>query len=250
MEAKKVQKVLVLLDMNETLILRKRFSIKCGFPPNIDGTKKIYFRPGYAEFLEKLLLNPKAVVGIYSSMILANIDKCISGMLKHPKLVPYKDKITLFFGRKYNVYDPEGKKRTDTMRDLRRIWKNPRCKGSFNALNTVMIDNEARKVRTCKENSIIVDSFMAEHLIDGKPNNHFYLEQLSEYIKKLLDECDKDIRVQMKDKPFVIDEKGYNTIDPELAAESAVKRKPAAVKPTVGIVEQMESLSIQPKDKE
>ncbi len=225
MESKVASRVLVLLDMNETLIYRKRERVKCGIPPNATGSKFLYLRPGYADLLYSLLSHPRAQVAVYSSMMTKNIEFVVDVMLKDKRLLPFKHAFTWFFGKKFNVRDPEGEKRTDTMRDLNLIWEDAACKGKYGPTNTVLIDNEARKVRSCPENAIVIDSFTASHLIERMPNNTYYMGELAQYMTGLLDGFSGDVRKQLKEKPFVVDQALYQTVDTAKSRKRATKDK-------------------------
>jgi len=215
------EKVLILLDMNETLILRRRELIECQTTPNLRAAKYVYFRPGYEDLLYKLLTHPKATVAIYSSMVLENINFCIDGMMSHERLAPLKTDLTLYFDKRYNAKDTSKKKKTTTMRDLHKVWEDSKCMGAYGEKNTIVIDNDQRKIRNHKENAIVVDTFAPEHLINCKPNNHFYLNEFGDYLKNLLDDYKGDIREQLKNKPFKVDMERYNIIDTRLP-ESAI----------------------------
>ena len=100
-----------------------------------------------------------------------------------------------------------------TIRDLRKVWDDPKCMSEFGYENTISIDNDEQKVRNYKQNSIVVDTFTPEHLIYRKPNNHYYLNELGNYLIRLLDNYQGDIRQQLKETPFAVNEKEYNKID-------------------------------------
>lgn len=215
------EKVLILLDMNETLILRRRYIIKCETLPNLRAAKNVYFRPGYDDLLYKLLTHPKAVVAIYSSMVMESIKFCTEGMMASERLVPLKDRLSLCFDKRYNAKDSSKPKKTATMRDLKKVWEDPRCMAAFSEKNTIVIDNDHKKIRMHKENAIVVDSFAPEHLINCKPNNRFYLNELGDYLRKLLDDYKGDIREQLKEEPFKVDLEKYNTVDTRLKESGA-----------------------------
>jgi hypothetical protein len=59
------------------------------------------------------------------------------------------------FDREYNVRDELGANDWDTRRDLEKIWSVPKIKlENYNNTNTVLIDVEPRKCRTCAANAI------------------------------------------------------------------------------------------------
>lgn len=210
------EKVLILLDMNETLIVRRRNIIECQTVPDLRAVKNVYFRPGYEDFLYKLLTHPKATVAIYSSMVLENIKFCIEGMMSHERLAPLKENLTLYFDKQYNAIDKTKLKETATMRDLHKVWKDPKCMGVYGEKNSIVIDNDHRKIRMHKENAIVVDSFTPEHLINCKPNNHYYMNAFGDYLRKVLDEYKGDVRKQLKEEPFKVDMDEYNKVDTRL----------------------------------
>lgn len=235
MEAKKPKSILVLLDMNETLIFRKRKIISCDKPPDITSSKHVYFRPGVYDFLSKLMSHPNIEVAIYSTMIMKNIKISVDFWLKDERLAPLKHRLTKLFDKSYNVRDPDEVKKTATMRDLKKIWKSKICGKLYDAKNTIIIDNEIRKVRNCLENAIVVDSFVENHLVDKKPNNVYYLNALADYILKIVGEFKGDVRKHLKETPFKIDQKLYETVDPYLAAFSSKKEHNGVIGITTGI---------------
>ena len=201
--------------MNETIILRKRVKIPCQSHPDLLGYKNVYFRTGYDDLLFSLLNHPRAIVGIYSSMVYSNIQFCVDGMLRNKKLEPFKERFTLIFDKQYNSFEATKEKAHSTIRDLEKIWADPRC-SSFNETNTIVIDNDMRKVKKWKKNAIVVNSFAAEHLIERKPNNYFYLNELKNYLINVLDNYDGDVRKQLISQPFEVNADKYNSIDPGL----------------------------------
>jgi len=209
-------KVLILLDMNGTLILDSKVFFKCKLHPKKIGKKIVYLRPNYDSLLEKLLAHPKITVALYSSMILRNLIVNAREMLKSNKLVEQKSKLNILFDRTYNIHDPEGKHKHDTMRDLNLVWKDPMLEGEFGPTNTIMIDDDMHKVRNYKENAIVIYAFTKEHLINRKPNNHYYMEALGDYLVNLVDDYKDDIRIRLKEKPFQPDICKYYTPDPYL----------------------------------
>ena len=121
---------LILFDLNGTIIYRSK------------NSKKVYIRSHLEEFKEFPL------IGIYSSMPFRNIVKII------PKL-PIN--ISVVFDRSFTSPDTE---RFKTIRNLDLIMKSEFIKNhGIKKENIIIIDNEPRKVRYCKENAIIIPEF-------------------------------------------------------------------------------------------
>jgi hypothetical protein len=54
----------------------------------------------------------------------------------------------------------QGAKPWDTVRDLRRVWDDPRVRGAgFGPANTLMVEAEPRKVRDWRGNAVVIDEY-------------------------------------------------------------------------------------------
>jgi hypothetical protein len=120
--------LLVLLDMNGTLLYRAKHNLHARIPdqaptpPRIDDAKVQYWyyvRPGTQKMVRSLAKLRGVTVAFYTSMQGRNAEpavKYIAGKNWNKGEVPF-----LLFDRKYNKADPTGGNSWDTMRDLPKV---------------------------------------------------------------------------------------------------------------------------------
>jgi hypothetical protein len=166
--------LLCCLDMDGCWLARTEDDVK-GLRSSVDPfvlrngafVRHVYARPGAPQLLDWLLTQTHLQLALYTSMmdhnakaILDHVWRCLerkekilvgggSGDAKEPQGV-------WLLGRDWNKKDPLGKNDWDTMRDLDRVWK---AHPQFDASNTVLIDNEARKVREVAHNAVLVSDW-------------------------------------------------------------------------------------------
>lgn len=64
-----------------------------------------------------------------------------------------------------------------------------------------MIDSEAFKVRDYEENSIVVEPYTIEEVLEQQKSQLEILDQITNYVLEMLNEAD-DIREYLKNNPF------------------------------------------------
>lgn len=185
----------VLFDLNGTLVHRaqKRFQKEEGQayePVGTDSAKRpVYVRPGAAELLAKLVADERVEVMFYTSTMMKNSFRMANTIVRaYTEPVPSvlgdvpvwvyeareddhqltvadwrhnKDGTVPFvLERWFNKLDPEGEEAHDTVRDMDKVWQ------IFGAImgpeNTLLVDNEVRKVREVPHNAAVVHSFEAD----------------------------------------------------------------------------------------
>eukprot|EP00854_Cymbomonas_tetramitiformis_P029479 gene29479-36715_t len=192
------RRVLVLLDFNGLLACRTdsrlptrrpEFNVPTGKYKQFD--KYFYIRPFARELVSCLLNDPRCEVAVYTSITAKNVmpvirsfDEYYNKMTAEGKFEPiscgastasgYIDSYSLslsknsigLFDQRYNVPDPEGSNEWDTKRDLSLIWNAPWIKAQgFDRSNTLIIDAEARKVKDCKKNALVVPEYVEKEAI-------------------------------------------------------------------------------------
>lgn len=177
-------------DLNGTLILRSQTE------QHFKGEKKlkqryITLRPGIIPVLAKL----KEFYNfyIYSSMTKANIQETISEFFRGVEFVE-------IFDREWNKRDPKGVNQWDTIRDMEKIWEYLKEKG-IDDTNTIIIENEARKVEEIKSNAIIVQSISPVEL---RNNSTEVADHLCDYLFKIAEEKG-DVKKILEKHPYVND---------------------------------------------
>ncbi len=188
-------RLLVLVDLNGTTILRTQTLIT-GIAPLFtkrvgDRNLSYYMRPSAPEMLQKLREHPRCQLAFYTSM---RKDSALPAMraLGMKKLDVYD--------RKFNIPDPSGKEKHDTMRDLEKVWSTGGRVGSnHNIETTVLVDNTFRKVRCYPDNSVIVQEY-TEQNVHNKEDCE--LVGTTEFLLNLLDACGYSVRSFLQVHPF------------------------------------------------
>eukprot|EP00039_Didymoeca_costata_P001750 m.54800 g.54800 ORF g.54800 m.54800 type:complete len:417 (+) comp10951_c0_seq3:180-1430(+) len=174
-------KLLVLLDMNGTLLSREKKVVPGREPDFRHKGTKYYLRPGAKHLVQQLVALPAIRVAFNTSMTGGNAKPAIvaiAGQSWHQKVALYD--------REYQKHDSTGEKKWDTIRDLDAIWKAEASNGQqFDRSNTVMVDDTFRKMREHADNVLIVPTY--------SPNDDFeddvvpnVLTQATNYLLELV----------------------------------------------------------------
>ena len=186
------QRYNVLLDLNGTLIYRTTKPVlDLPFGHHIKG-KWYYRRLSSTPLLKEL--SKLANVYIYTSMIEHNVVSCL-----HSLYPDYKNFITGILDRRYNKPDPNGTESYDTVRDLDKIWNDQVLSKDIRPENTILVDNEARKVAEYSKNALIIPELGIEELKEG---NTSVLDTLIVYLIKLVAKNPIDVREYLPLYPF------------------------------------------------
>jgi hypothetical protein len=118
--------LLVLLDMNGTLLFRARRELECRRADIKHDVFHYFFRPYAQELVLWLLQHPRARVAFYTSMRMSNALPAVAHLLKaETPLAPGLEHLGLepyVYDREFTAPDPEGQHSWSTKRDLDRVW--------------------------------------------------------------------------------------------------------------------------------
>lgn len=181
------KKPLLLIDLNGTVIFRTEEQIPGAKYTAAFRGKFYYARPDIISFLREM--SKHYVVGIYSSVMRHNITTFLMAMDPN-----WKSYITYIYDRDFTKPDPNGENKWDTIRDMDKIWTISR----HSELDTVLLDNEPRKVQEVVDNAIIVPEFGRAQVL----NRSCLLGDLQEYLVRLSESNPDDVRSYMKTKPW------------------------------------------------
>ena len=199
--------LLVLCDMNGTLVHRSKDRLAAaGRPALVANGTHYYARDGAAALVHFLLgqkgdargINPggrrRVVLAFYTSMREQNA-KPIAKFLAGGKSVDV-------YERAFNKPDPSGDNAWDTMRDLPKVWAAtaPAAARGFDATNTIVVDDTARKMRDFPRNVLVVPTYDEAAIARGDDDA---LDYLRAYVDALLDESG-DVRKFLHDRPFAL----------------------------------------------
>ena len=101
----------------------------------------------------------------------------------------------------YEKEDAEGGKAF--RRSLEKI--NEKTKNFFNSINTVFVESEIDKADKIKDNLVFLHSFSEEILqkdAEERKSIEANVDELFDYLEKLLNECDGDVREYLTRNPF------------------------------------------------
>ena len=92
------------------------------------------------------------------------------------------------------------------MRNLKLVWEDEKAqKEKFGPSNTLMIDSEAFKVRKHKENSIVIQPYTLDQVMNGGGDDLSILTQCKDYVIKLLNEAE-DVQEYLAQNKFEFDD--------------------------------------------
>jgi hypothetical protein len=95
-----------------------------------------------------------------------------------------------------NKADEAGVNEWDTVRDMAKVWS---ALPAFNAKNTLLLDNEARKFRDAPRNGIVVPEF-GPH--EARSRTQHTLDGMCAYLLELAAAAPPDVRVYLEQHPF------------------------------------------------
>ncbi|CAN0374913.1 unnamed protein product [Ectocarpus sp. 12 AP-2014] len=232
----KNKQVLILLDMNGTLLHRAKKPLRVsndgggggggdstwGAPAFVHGENvplNYYMRPGAVELVAALEAHPRARLAFYTSM------RGVNALPAARFLMPDDSSSTApeVYDRPFNARDPHGANAWDTTRDLPLIWSTPgRTGAGFGPGNSIMVDDTPRKMRFMDAGLVVVPEFTeacALEALGGETGNveseeeaerreaaaraqREVLPRLLEYLSRLLDESGEDVRPFIERNPF------------------------------------------------
>ncbi|CAM9279330.1 unnamed protein product [Choristocarpus tenellus] len=204
--------------MNGTLLYRAKGTLEGpSAPPHSFQHADLfyYFRPGAKDLVQAILAHPRARLAFYTSMRGSN------ALPAAQYLLPEGSMESEVYDRPFNVRDPMGKNEWDTMRDLDRVWSESGRVGSgFGPEDTLMVDDSPQKLRHMPDNALIVPEYneariyLETHSRDGERDGGDgaasmadlqCLYHVKDYLSRLLDECEGDVRVYTVERPLALD---------------------------------------------
>ena len=206
----RTSRILVLMDMNGSLLCKLGKDGKDGYPGKSSGrpdfsdrNNEFWVRPHVKEFLESILHpTSKIAFAIYTSRQMKNALPQVTMLFKSINRPDLQERLfAIFAGDEFSVPDPDAGP-YKSKRSLPRIWKDVRTCAArgvkFDMCNTINLDNEISKIREHLENGIVVPNFGPRQI--GSEDQ--ILVELKEYLKCLAKECHGDVREYMKLFPF------------------------------------------------
>ena len=177
-------KILVLLDMNGTLL--------CRSPVKIKGRAKThdckvlnnfcYIRNGAKELVSWLVTCPSVDLCFYTSMM-----KKSAGPLAEYVTGNEFENIHLF-DQPFNKKDPDGDKAWSMMRDLPRLWSLEDTPAyNHSELTTIMIDDSYAKMREYPDNVLILPEYTEKVIEDGEINDEKVLRSAVKFMDELVE---------------------------------------------------------------
>jgi len=161
------------------------------------------------ELIEKFFLrisqHPRCSVGIITSMIKKNLDNAFFALDRGEYKTNLSIKVDYLFDQEANevIFTEDAKGGKTFKRSLQKIEE--KTKKYFNDTNVLFIESELDKSENIKDNMIYLDGFDEEFILGNKEHKeklNRLTDNLFNYLEKLLDECDCDIREYLMKNPF------------------------------------------------
>eukprot|EP00903_Cladosiphon_okamuranus_P020304 g18631.t2 len=184
--------VLVLLDMNGTLLYRAKKPLRPAAAACGDGSEveveaaaakvataasfvhgdpdpfQYYMRPGAGELVAAMHRHPRVRLAFYTSM--RGVNALPAARFLMPDDCDGSDVATTpeVYDRPFNARDPHGANSWDTTRDLPLIWSTPgRAGEGFGPSNTIMVDDTPRKMRFMDAGLVVVPEFTGAGVLEA-----------------------------------------------------------------------------------
>lgn len=193
-------KLLILLDLNGTLMYRSVFKLNTAIKFNEAGEDQrfYYYRPGAVEFVSFLIDQLETTdcvdIAFYSSMTGKNATAAATNLDPSRRLHVY--------AREFNQRDTSSENQWAVIRDLSAVWAAPgRPAFQHSARSTIMIDDTFRKLREFPDNLVQVPEFTEQSVVHGEG---FDLYMLTAHIRDIIGSwqtnysLDRDIRTILK----------------------------------------------------
>eukprot|EP00347_Sterkiella_histriomuscorum_P009715 403340158 len=217
--------ILVLADIGGSILYR------CSDRP--DTQRKIdfqikkhlhYFRPSFDLYLASILEHPRVKFAIYSSIMHRNIMPLMFKIFDNSKLKAHKTKVWEIFDQEYNVPDlGEGKDSWATKRKMEKVFENEKVqKNKFGLKNTLMIDSDEEKVRDYPHNSVVIQPYTLEDLLQPeKDESQEILLKAKNFFLQMFEEAD-DVQEWLKTHPEMSKKDHKSDSQPEEEKKSSV----------------------------
>lgn len=206
------RKILIALAAGNNLWFKSEKSLIAGsvsYHLKLNNYSYIYINKAFVEkFFLRIGQHPRCCVGIVSSMTKKNLEKIISTV----KAEDYGCSVLnmpieyLFDQEANEAYDCEGAKGAALKAFRRCLGKiSEKTKNCFDATNTLFVESEADKAEKIKDNLLPLNCFSEEILLKSEEEREKIsknADDLLDYLEKLLNECDGDVREYLVRNPF------------------------------------------------
>jgi len=166
----------------------------------------IYMNTNFIEkFFLRIASHPRCSLGIMSSKTKKNLDKIFENMKK----CEFKSKLNIeadyLFDQEANEITPSWRVKEEKIfrRSIAKIEE--KTKNNFSVHNTVFIESEIEKSELVKSNVIHLNCFNEKYLMDTENNKQKmddYADYVLEYLEKMLNECDCEVREYLCKNPI------------------------------------------------
>ena len=181
--------ILLLIDLNGVVLHRSE--------ERIMGVKEdLYLRNRYYYFRENLGPFLKAIgnhfcIALYSSVTGRNLDVVRNVLDPGDCIFDYT------FDREFNKMDEFGVESHDTIRDFHKIWDQT----GYECTNTIMLENDARKIREYPQIGILLPEFNESEVRRRDPKMLYDLESYLLTMYGMFGVC-QDVSSWMEQHPF------------------------------------------------
>ena len=216
-------KILILLAPSNNFWIKSEKTVinDINYDKKLNNYSNIFYNKKFIKkFLEQVVSNPRCNFGLISSMTYKNLKACWEALGKidneinelYPKNITYIDQNL----HDQSQEDPKNKKKSFS-RNMNKIIeylkKDKKNKnndqdntGYFKETNILILESELDKMTdTTRYNTIRLNIFNEEFLQKdekGKTAIELETDKFIQYLVKLLNNCDQDIRAYIKENPY------------------------------------------------
>jgi len=202
--------ILVVISSGNNLWIKSDKSVinNVNYDRQLNKMTNLFFNHDFIKkFYEKIIKHPRCKIGIMSSMAYKNIRPTLESI----QIIFNLDKNIKFivFDQKYHLNKKEGEKgKPEYVRSYTKfseyLNKILNLK-NFDLTNMLFLESEEEKVNDLKNNTIFLNTFSEQILNLSENERQLYnikSDKALDYIEKLLNELNGDIREYLKDHPL------------------------------------------------
>jgi len=158
------------------------------------------------KFYSRIAKHPRCQVGYLNSMIKKNLEQCIDCV---KIMIPnFENNFLMFDQSVHNNTNENQSAKPNFVRNLEKMISACKTKNfEFNETNILVLESEKEKADSIKSNMIELNIYSEEFIIFNEDEKKIFEEKIDkvlDYLEKLLNECDCDIREYLVKNPIII----------------------------------------------
>jgi len=190
-----INKILIIVTPSNNFWFKSEKTTLNGinYDKRINNYNCVYYNWAFIKkFYDQIANHPRCAIGYLNSMVLKNLKPCIECI---PLEIKNFTKFLIFDQSTHDNNNPDKKDKPNFIRDMNKIIKE--TDNSFNETNIVILESESEKSENIKSNMIDMNVYSEKYFhLTAEEKERFgtKIDELLEFLLKLLNECDTDVR--------------------------------------------------------